>query len=59
MLLSGLSYESYLFVPMALILQFLFLEVMPFIYVLDQNFLNKMVDKPASSLTEPLFEEQQ
>ena len=35
LLLSGYHYDKYLFVPMALILQFLFLEIIPFMYVLD------------------------
>ena len=42
LLLSDLGYESYLFVPLALLLQFLVLEIFPFVFVLDQNFLNKM-----------------
>ena len=59
LLLEGYSYESYLFVPFALILQFLFIEIMPFLYSLDQNFLTKMGEKlPSASLTERLFEQQ-
>ena len=58
LLLSGYSYESYLFVPMALLIQFLFLEILPFLYCLDQNWLNKVTEKPLNSnLTEPLFEQ--
>mmetsp|Transcript_25732 Transcript_25732/g.34378 ORF Transcript_25732/g.34378 Transcript_25732/m.34378 type:complete len:150 (+) Transcript_25732:654-1103(+) len=57
LLLSGYSYDSYLFVPFVLILQSLFLEIFPYLYVLDQNFINKLTDKaPSASLTEPLFE---
>ena len=57
LLLSGFSYESYLFVPFVLILQMLFLEIFPYMVVLDQNFISKMTDKtPQSTLTEPLFE---
>ena len=57
LLLSGYSYESYLFVPFILILQMMFLEIMPYLYVLDQNFISKMTDKATrdSSLVEPLF----
>lgn len=59
LLLEGYSYESYLFVPFALILQFLFIEVMPFLHSLDHGFLSKMGEKqPSSSLTERLFEQQ-
>ena len=59
LLLEGYSYDSYLFVPFALILQFLFIEVMPFMYSLDQNFMNKMGEKqPSPALTERLFEQQ-
>ena len=58
LLLSGYSYESYLFVPLALLLQFLFIEILPFMYVLDQNWLNKVTEKPPpSNLVEPLFEQ--
>ena len=58
MLLSDYSYERYLFVPLALILQFLLVEVLPFLYVLDHGFVSKMTEKPISSpLIEPLFEQ--
>ena len=57
LLLSGYSYESYLFVPFILILQCLFLEIFPYLYVLDQNFISKMTERAQnSSLVEPLFE---
>ena len=57
LLLSGYSYDSYLFVPFVLILQSLFLEIFPYLYVLDQNFISKMADRaPSAALTEPLFE---
>jgi len=56
LLLSGYSFEKDLFIPIALILQYLLLEIMPFIYVLDQQFLQKIAEKPMSTLTEPLFE---
>jgi len=57
LLLSGYSYEGHLFVPFVLLLQFLLLEVIPFLYILDQNFIDKMTEKPSmASLTEPLFE---
>ena len=42
LLLSGYSYESYLFVPFAIIIQFLLIEIIPFFYVLDLSFLNKI-----------------
>ena len=58
LLLSGFAYDQYLFVPMALILQFLVIEILPLLYILDQTFLNKMLDKPVPTLVEPLFEEQ-
>ena len=58
MLLSDYSYERYLFVPLALILQLLLIEVLPFLYVLDHGFLSQMTEKPISSpLIEPLFEQ--
>lgn len=57
LLLEGYHYDSYLFVPFALILQFLFIEVIPFLYSLDQNFISKMGEKqPSPALTERLFE---
>ena len=60
LLLSGFSFESYLFVPFSLILQFLLLEVFPFFACLDQSFINKVTEKnPQASLTEPLFEQLQ
>ena len=59
LLLEGYSYDSYLFVPLALILQFLFIEIIPFLYSLDPNFINKMGEKqPSATLTERLFEQQ-
>ena len=57
LLLEGYSYESYIFVPFALILQFLFIEILPFLYALDQTFILKMGEKqPSAALTERLFE---
>ena len=49
LLLQGLSYESYLFIPLMIIIQFLFIEVIPFLYVLDQEWLDKMGNKELSA----------
>ena len=57
LLLSGFTYESYLFVPIALIIQFLFIEILPFLYVLDYSFVSQVQEvAPSPTLTEPLFE---
>ena len=45
LLLSGYSYDAYLFVPFVLIFQFLFIEIIPFMFVLDLGFLDKMTEK--------------
>lgn len=57
LLLEGYSYDASLFVPFALIIQFLLVEIIPFLHVLDYNFLTKVSEKqPPASLTERLFE---
>ena len=60
LLISGYTFEAHMFVPFALIMQFLFIEIVPFLFVLDQNFLDKVNEKATvNPLTEPLFEQQQ
>jgi len=45
LLLSGYSYDAYLFVPFVLMIQFLVIEIIPFMCVLDLGFLDKMSEK--------------
>ena len=42
LLLQGLSYDGYLFIPLMLIIQFLFLEFIPYLYCLDKDWLDQM-----------------
>ena len=59
LLLSGYSYDAYLFVPFVLMIQFLVIEIIPFMCVLDLGFLDKMSEKNfPQQLTERLFEPQ-
>ena len=42
MLLSGYRYDNYLYIPLSLIFKFMFLEILPFFYMLDLSFLNRV-----------------
>jgi len=58
LLLSGYSYDAYLFIPFILMIQFIVIEIVPFVFVLDYSFLDKVMDKTSQHLTERLYEPQ-
>ena len=56
LMLSGYSYEAYLFIPFILLIQFLVIEIIPFVFVLDLTFLDKVSDMTSQQLIERLYE---